>query len=195
MTDHNVRGPNSTVELETTEWNVVVTVHEHGYSRARWLLRDFGEVFRTDFLSVLVVKVNDIQRFLDLLSTRIKDDPSLSKTIAHVIPVRRGFTFQTPEQFEERAKAAASEFISQLAGKSFHVRMHRRGFKGRLSSQIEEQFLDKFLLESINTTGQHSRITFDDPDAILTIETVGQRAGLSVWTREELKRYPFLKSS
>jgi hypothetical protein len=26
----------------------------------------------------------------------------------------------------------------------------------------------------------------------LLIETVGQRGGLALWTREELKRYPFL---
>jgi tRNA(Ser,Leu) C12 N-acetylase TAN1 len=35
-------------------------------------------------------------------------------------------------------------------------------------------------------------VVFDDPDAILSVDTVGDRAGLALWTREELRRYPFL---
>jgi tRNA(Ser,Leu) C12 N-acetylase TAN1 len=35
-------------------------------------------------------------------------------------------------------------------------------------------------------------IDFQDPDAILAVETVGQRGGLSLWTREQLRTYPFL---
>ncbi|WP_449002730.1 hypothetical protein [Myxosarcina sp. GI1(2024)] len=30
-------------------------------------------------------------------------------------------------------------------------------------------------------------------DAILVLETVGQKAGLSCWTREDLQRYPLLR--
>jgi hypothetical protein len=70
--------------------------------------------------------------------------------------------------------------------------MHRRGFKGRLSSQHEERFLDEVLLEALDTRGKPSRITFEDPDAILALETVDSRAGVSLWTREDIQRYPFL---
>ncbi len=77
--------------------------------------------------------------------------------------------------------------------KSFHVRMHRRGFKGRISSHDEERFLDKILLEELGRMGNPGHITFEDPDAILVVETVGQQAGLSCWNREDLQRYPLLR--
>jgi len=40
-----------------------------------------------------------------------------------------------------------------LAGKSFHVRLHRRGFKGRLSTAKEERFLDEALLDALDVLG------------------------------------------
>jgi tRNA(Ser,Leu) C12 N-acetylase TAN1 len=80
-----------------------------------------------------------------------------------------------------------------LAGKSFHVRLHRRGFKGRLSTPEEERFFDDALLGALQSTGAPGSLAFDDPDAIIQIETVGNRAGISLWSREDLARYPFLK--
>ena len=70
--------------------------------------------------------------------------------------------------------------------------MHRRGFKGRISSQQEERLLDDAILDSLSAAGTPARITFDDPDAVIDVETVGNQAGASLWTREELNRYPFL---
>jgi hypothetical protein len=72
------------------------------------------------------------------------------------------------------------------------VRLHRRGFKGRLSTQVEERFLDTFLLESLERAGAPGHIRFEEPDAIVAVKTVGQRAGLALWTRDDLKRYSFL---
>jgi hypothetical protein len=70
--------------------------------------------------------------------------------------------------------------------------MRRRGFKGKLSSLEEEHFLDHILLESIEKTGTPGHITFEDPDAIIAVETIAQWAGLSLWSREDLQRYPFI---
>ena len=33
----------------------------------------------------------------------------------------------------------------------------------------------------------------EDPDVILDVEIVAQQAGLSLWSRDQRKRYPFLK--
>jgi hypothetical protein len=84
-------------------------------------------------------------------------------------------------------------WIADLCGKSFHVCLRRRGFKGPLSSQNEEEFLAGVLMEALEKSGSPGRITSADPDAIITIETVDCQAGLSLWTREELQRYPFLR--
>ena len=40
--------------------------------------------------------------------------------------------------------------------------------------------------------GTIGKISFEDPDAVVSLETVGPRVGLSLWTREELERYPLL---
>ena len=73
------------------------------------------------------------------------------------------------------------------------MRMHRRGFKGRLSSHEKERFLDDILLEALRKAGTPGHITFENPDAIIAVETIMNWAGLSLWTREQLQRYPFIR--
>ncbi|GIX49332.1 MAG: hypothetical protein KatS3mg131_3543 [Candidatus Tectimicrobiota bacterium] len=68
-----------------------------------------------------------------------------------------------------------------MAGKSFHIRVHRRGFKGKLSSKEAEKRLAEALLEALAQAGHASRVRFTDPDVVLVVETVGGRAGLSLW--------------
>jgi tRNA(Ser,Leu) C12 N-acetylase TAN1 len=53
--------------------------------------------------------------------------------------------------------------------------------------------LSDALLEATGEAGRPGHITFEDPDAIVAVETVGTQAGLSLWMREDLKRYPFLR--
>jgi hypothetical protein len=36
-------------------------------------------------------------------------------------------------------------------------------------------------------------ITFENPDAIIAVETIANWAGLSLWTRWQLKRYPLIR--
>ncbi len=176
-----------------SHWNVVVNLYEHSFRRAFKLLQGLGAVYTTEFLNVLVMEVRNIPRFLETLNAWVSDDPSLLQLIARVVPVTCTFSFQSPEEFESKAREAVLYWLPQLAGKKFHVRMHRRGFKGRISSLEEEHFLDRVLLEELGKIGNPGQINFDDPDAIIVVETVGQQAGLSCWTREELQRYPLLK--
>jgi len=90
-------------------------------------------------------------------------------------------------------KETVSEWVPQLEGKGFHVRMHRRGFKGRLSSLEEEKMLDEFLLVLTKDGGSPGHVTFERPDVIIAVETVAHRAGLSLWTHEDLQKYPFVR--
>ena len=174
-------------------WNVVVNLHEYGFRRAFKLLQGLGAVYTTEFLNVLVMEVSNIPRFLETLNAWVSDDPSLLKLISRIVPVTSTFSFQSPEEFETKAKEAVLYFLPLLGGKSFHIRMHRRGFKGRLSSHDEERFLDTILLEELGKIGNPGHITFENPDAIIVVETVGQQAGISCWTREELQSHPLLR--
>jgi tRNA(Ser,Leu) C12 N-acetylase TAN1 len=175
------------------DWNIIVTVNELGYSRVRHFVEPFGEVNRTEFFNVLTIFVHDLKGFIIALQHEIDHDPTIMDALSRVVPVTTRFNFQSPEQFEQLARESVTPWIGTLAGHSFHVRMHRRGFKGRMSSQEEEQFLDRFILEQAMITGQPAHVDFDDPDLVIAVETIGQQAGLSIWSRNERHRMPFLK--
>ncbi|MDD3619435.1 MAG: THUMP domain-containing protein [Desulfobulbaceae bacterium] len=174
------------------DWNVVVTVHERNLAAALDVLREYGDAARTEYFNVAVMKVADPLLFMESLRKRISSDPGLLGVLARVVPALHGFNFQSPEDFEQKAKKVLGGWAARLGGRRFHVRMHRRGFKGRLSSLEEERLLDGFLLEELDGMQSTGSIDFADPDMIIAIETIGQRAGLSLWTRAELARYPLL---
>lgn len=174
------------------DWNVVVTVREGAFVRACRLLQAMGRVHRTEFFNVLVMRSDDPEQLPEWLRGRMADDPEAGCCIARLVPLTSLFNFQSPGAFEENAVEAVSRWVPGLGGKSFHVRMCRRGFKGRLSSMDEERFLDEYLLGTLEKAGAPGRLSFDDPDFIIAVETVGTRAGLSLWNRDDLRRYPFL---
>jgi tRNA(Ser,Leu) C12 N-acetylase TAN1 len=174
------------------DWNVVATAHEDGYKEVRKLLAGFGPTGTTEFYNVLVMKVADPTVLLEELGEMVAESPGLMNDLSRVVPAEEAFTFQSVAEFEDAACAIALRWVPRLAGQSFHVRLNRRGFKGRLSTQDEERFLDDVLLHRLSERGTPGRIDFEDPDAVIDIETVGGRAGMSLWTREELRRFPFL---
>ena len=173
------------------QWNVVVTVHD--FKRACDMLGAFGLVKRTDFYNTLVMQVDDVHQMLETLVRRSLEDHEFLKPISRLIPVTSTFIFHSPEEFESKAKETIMVWVSELAGKGFHVRMHRRGHKGRLSGHDEERMLDDILLEALREAGTPGHISFEDPDAVIAIETVANLAGFSLWSREQLQRYSFIR--
>lgn len=174
------------------DWNVVVSVRENAYRHARERLKTLGTVHSTAFHNVLALTVDDVPRFLDALQTVTEQDTELRDGLGRAMPVTRTFAFQSPEEFETRAKEAAVHFLSDLAGKRFYVRVHRRGFRDRLSGQSEERALGQLLLDALAQAGTPGALDFADPDAVLVVEIVGTWTGMSLLRREELARYPFL---
>jgi tRNA(Ser,Leu) C12 N-acetylase TAN1 len=175
------------------DWNVVASTREHGFQRARKVLAEFGEVGTTGYHNVLVLRVDDPTIFAERLRAVMEEDPGVRETIARAEPCTICFHFSSPADFEAKAREAILAFVPALMGRAFHVRLHRRGFKGKLSSAEEERFADDVLLDALAAAGAPGRITFDDPDVIVAIETVDNRAGLALWTRADLARFPFLK--
>ncbi len=175
------------------EWNAVISVREQGFRQARDVFGAFGEVKRTDFYNILLLRARHVREMLESLRERRERSPESLAFLARLIPVAKTFVFNSPEEFEDRARNVVLGWTQQLSGRSFFVRIHRRGFKGRLASTEEERILDTLLLEELEKAGSPGRIDFDDPDAIIAIETVGHWAGLSVFTREERMRYPFVR--
>ena len=175
------------------DWNVVVTAKTDAWKQARRFIARFGTVARSDFYNVMLLRVDDMDWFLTHFATAVGDAGIAAHGIAHVFPARTTFSFATREEFESKAREAAVAIAPQLAGKRFYTRMHRRGFKGRISSHDEERMLDSAILDALVATGKPGEIAFDEPDAVIDIESVGNQAGLSLWTNEDLERYPFLR--
>lgn len=174
------------------DWNAVACAGEGEFRAARRLLEHWGAVGRTGYYNVLAVRLADPEAFLEDFARRLEAEPGLRNTVSRAMVCRHTFGFQSREEFEARAREAVLAWAPALEGQTFHVRMHRRGFRKALSSLEEEHYLDGALLEELEARGRPGRITFDDPDAVVAVETVGGRAGLSLWTREDLRRYPFL---
>lgn len=179
--------------MSLPEWNVVVAVYDGEFREARTLLSDFGAVRGSDYHNVLVMKVENVAAFLDDLRSTLARDASLANTVSRIIPVTDHFSFSAPEEFERKARAVVANWVPELVGKRFYVRMQRRGFKGRLSSHDEEQFLGRFVVERTAVAGAEASVDFDDPDIVIVVETLGQQAGLSRWTREQLQKYELLR--
>lgn len=175
------------------DWNVVVTVFdETGYRLARRLLSDFGRIDSTDYFNVLVMKVGDVEQFTRSIGELFGKTPGYLNSISRVVPAHATIDYQSPEEFLEGAKRVMLEWSEVLAGKSFHIRLHRRGFKGEIISPETERSLDGAVLQRLEEMNRPGSIDFEDPDMVVDIEMVGNRAGLSVWSREELARYAFL---
>lgn len=175
------------------QWNVVVTTHDDGFDRAEAELEDFGEVARTGYFNVLVLKVDDPDAFLDALADRATLIPDLfDSVVARITPVSHTFTFQNAEEFEEKGGEIGRALAPKVAGRAFYVRVHRRGMRGELASDEAERALAGAVFEALEERGRDAEVDFDDPDAVLVVETVDSRAGLRLVTRKELERYPVL---
>ena len=175
-------------------WNVVISVQEHGFNAVRSYLSDYGEIHQTEYFNLLAMRVENIEDFLEDMRANYVLGFTVLEHIGRIIPITHGFMFQTPEEFEQKAKATVEQWLNDLAGRHFFVRMHRRGFKGRLSSQDEERFLDSHILAQLESKAKlPAKVDINHAERVIAIETLGQQAGLSYWTREQLERYPFLK--
>ena len=176
------------------DWNVIVTANDScGYRHARKRLKQFGTVEATEFHNVLVMQVPDVGALLAALGEMVRDNMSLFNDISRLIPVQVAFDFETREEFETKALSAILGWAERMAGETFHIRFHRRGLGNQLRSLSEEKLLDTAVLDRLAEIGRPGRIDFADPDHVIDIETVGNRAGLSIWGREDLARYPFVR--
>ena len=177
------------------DWNVIVTLfHELGaYRRARAILRRLGEIDSTEFHNVLIMRVENVDEFLEAFLDKVTAEPGIMNDISRVTPLKDTFDFQSAQDFETKSRAIALSLLPRLHNCAFHVRLHRRGMGKALNSHQEERFLDEALLAALEEARAPGRISFEDPDIIIDVETAGDRAGLSLWTRDDLERYPFLR--
>lgn len=174
------------------DWNVIATAADGKFAQALRFLGQFGPVEKTPFYNVIMMRADHVPDLMEVLVNEWQTGEGRLPILNRVLPVTYTFTFQDPRVFERKSADSMLNWAPQLAGKGFHVRMHRRGFKDRLRSVEQEKFLNKTIVEATHRAGHPSYVTFEDPDAIVAVETIGTEAGMSLWFREDLARYPFL---
>jgi len=175
------------------DWNVVVTVRRD-FPRAIALLRELGTIERTRLYNVLVMRVPDVRALLEHIAQRPADEHFFD-TISHVVPVTNKLWFETADELAQKVQQAALAFAPQLAGASVLVRLRRRGRTPALHAHEIERRIANALLDELARRGTPGRLELHDPDAVIAIEAMRDEAGLALWTRADLDRYPFLRTS
>lgn len=175
------------------DWNVVITLYQTGFRRAIRALQDIGPVERSPYHNVLVMKVDEPAALLEAVERLTEERPALYDAISRVAPAARSFEFRSAEEFKAQAKSILLEWQPRLAGRTFHVRLHRRGSRRDLPTPEAERFLDDALLDAAMGSGEPSKLSFTDPDLVVTIDTIDDRAGMSLWTRDDLARHRLLR--
>jgi tRNA(Ser,Leu) C12 N-acetylase TAN1 len=175
------------------DWNLIVTIYQQGFRRALRALQDIGPTERSPYHNVLVMKVDDLLAVLEAIERRTEERPALYDAIARVAPAMRIFEFQSEESFKDNAKSIVLEWLPSLTGRSFHVRLHRRGSKLDLRTPDAERLFNDAIVDATTRAGIPARVSYTDPDAVIAIDTVDDRAGLAMWTREDLARHRLLR--
>jgi tRNA(Ser,Leu) C12 N-acetylase TAN1 len=175
------------------DWNAVISIYQDGFRRALRTLKEFGSVERTPYYNVLVMRVEDPTALLEAIERRTEEKTALYDAISRVAPAMRTVEFHSVEEFREGLNAILLEWLPRLTGSSFHVRLHRRGDRHDLRTPDAEHLFDEFLVDATAATGAPCKISFTDPDAVIAIDTVDDRAGVALWTREDLARHRLLR--
>jgi tRNA(Ser,Leu) C12 N-acetylase TAN1 len=175
------------------DWNVVVSIYQTGFRQAIRALGELAKVERSPYHNVLLVKVDNAISFLEAVERKTEESPALYDAISRVAPAACNFEFRSGEEFKEKAGSVLREWSQRLAGRSFHVRLHRRGNRHGLHTPDAEKFLDDVALSSASQIGMPARKSFTDPDIVIAIDTVDDHAGLALWSREDLARHRLLR--
>ena len=175
------------------DWNVVVTIFQEGFRRVLRALEKLGPAVRSPYHNVVMMKVDDPIALLEAVEKITEDDPALYDAISRVAPAAQIFDFQSEEEFVEKANSIIREWLPRLAGRSFHVRWHRRGARYNLGTHDAERSFDDSIIDTTTKAGAPGKISFTDPDVVIAIDTIDNRAGLAMWTREELARFHILR--
>jgi tRNA(Ser,Leu) C12 N-acetylase TAN1 len=136
--------------------------------------------------------VEEVPRFLEGIRHAGEEHAEWWQYLLRVLPVERTFSF-TPQTFAERVREAVTPFVQRMAGGTFHVRLERRGHKGTILGPAVVQRVGEYVMDLATRQGKTLHVSFQDSDYIVVVETMGNRCGVALVTRELHTRYPFVK--
>jgi tRNA(Ser,Leu) C12 N-acetylase TAN1 len=177
----------------TLDWNLVVTARSGRRSDLVYALRPIVKLRHAGFPDVSIGRAADVDACLAAIAVRADRD-LVPEVLARVVPVARTFLIAAPE-LEAQLLAETASYVDALVGRSFHVRVERRGQKEVARSDTLERRLGTGLVDALRARGAEPRVTFDDPECIVAVELVGRVCGIGLVDRELRRRFPFVRVS
>ena len=172
------------------DWNLVVTAHGGRRHDLVHALRPIVRLRRAGYSEVLIGRTADVEACFAAIAART-DEIFATEVLARVVPVTR--TFMIASEIEAQLVVETAALLDELAGKSFHVRVERRGQKGIVQSDRLERTLGTALVEALRARVETPRVTFRDPDVIVAVELIGEVGGIGLVPRPLRERYPFVR--
>lgn len=176
--------------LATLDWNLVVTAYGGRRHDLIHALRPIVRLKRAGYSEVLIGRSADVEACLTAIAARA-DAAFCAEVLARVVPVTRTFALATDLEAQLAAETAA--VVDALAGRSFHVRVERRGQRHAVRSDHLERALGTALVEALRARGETPHVTFRDPDVIVAVELIGAVGGIGLVPRALREHYPFVR--
>jgi tRNA(Ser,Leu) C12 N-acetylase TAN1 len=174
------------------DWNILVTTSSGEERDLLPALRRLGEFTRSEFKGILIGRVEDTSQFLQAVQLAGEAGAAWRRHLLRVLPVERMFSF-TPQTLEEQLREAVIPFVQRMMSGTFHVRLERRGYKGKIVSPEVEQRLGDYVMEVAKQQNKILSVSFHDSDYVIAVETVGNQCGVTLITRRLQEQYPFVK--
>lgn len=178
--------------LSRLDWNLVVTAHSGRRRDLVHALRPILHLRRAGFPEVTVGRTDDLAACLAALA---ETDVTVRREIlARVIPIVRTFALD-PAGLEAQLIAETGAVLDALVGRSFHVRVERRGLREvGAQSDVLERALGGALVRALTARGDVPRVTFADPDVVVAVELIGVVGGIGLIDRALRTQYPFVRA-
>lgn len=173
-------------------WNILATSLEGQRDALRVALRRLGSFWGAGYRNVLVGSVEDPLGFLEKVRARLQTDELLETSLTKIVPVERIAVFEGPRLAETLTEMLVPR-ADQIAGRSFYVRVERRGLRGIVHTPTVERLVGEALMSAAANLGSPARVTFEDADVVVAAETVGETVGVGFLARELRESFPFVR--
>lgn len=169
------------------DWNVLAICTRGETGKALALLGGVGRFRTGGYPQVLIGQVARPGGKADLmagLEGLADGGEHCAGVLDRLVPVEDAVSFARDDVTEtlcERFEPLAA----RLCGRTFYVRAHLRGLKGRIEHPAVERALGDFLSEFAARAGEPPKVSFRDPDVVVVVEVVGRRVGYAFLGRDQ----------
>jgi RNA polymerase-binding protein DksA len=178
--------------VASAQWNVLITAQEGRGRDLKRLLKRHGRFVASGFRNVFLGHVDDQEQFFGQLAFDLERKPFAQSWIGKALPIHTTFAVR-PQVFANDVETRLRQIAARLEGRTFHVRVERRGHKGTLNTRDLELRFGEFLWNRIVAQGCRPSISFTDPDTVVAIEIAGTTAGIALIERQQRLRFAFVK--